>query len=152
MYKGTMLYQKAWQYRQYRSGFTIVEVLVVILLIGLLAVFMVPRYLKKAEQSKVIIAKAQLATIEQDLAGFMFDCGRYPTQAEGLDALQVAPSSLVGKWKGPYGKKNDIIDPWGNKFVYRNPGQKNPNGFDLFSYGADGQEGGQGNNADIYND
>ena len=135
-----------------RNGFTIVEVLVVILLISLLAVLLVPRFIETVPEAKRKIAKAQIATVEQLLSQFMIHCGRYPTQAEGLNALRTAPAGLGEKWKGPYGKESDLKDPWGNPFAYKKPGSKNPNSFDIISYGTDGQQGGEGDNADIFND
>lgn len=138
--------------RIHNAGFTIIEVLVVILLISLLAVFMVPRYLEKAEAGKRTAAQAQIAVVEQHLSAFMMDCGRYPSQSEGLEALRNAPPGLAEKWKGPYGKQSDLIDPWGNSFIYIRPGEKNPNSFDIVCCGSDGQRGGEGGNADMYND
>ena len=134
------------------NGFTIIEVLVVIMLIGILAVFVVPRYLELAEEAKWNAAKPKIALLEQHLSMFMVNCGRYPTQAEGLDALRTAPAGLSDKWKGPYGKESNLLDPWGNRFEYFKPGQKNPNKFDIVSYGQDGQTGGEGFDADIFND
>lgn len=135
-----------------RSGFTIVEVLVVILLISLLAVFVVPQYLDRMEGGRRNAAQAQIALVEQHLSVFFVDCGRYPTQVEGLQALRTAPPGLADKWKGPYGKESHLIDPWGNSFAYFQPGKENPQSFDIVSYGKDGQEGGDGDAEDIYND
>lgn len=132
-------------------GFTIVEVLVVILLIGLLAVFIVPPYINRAEQARRDLVPAQMAIIENALAMFYRDCGRYPEQAEKLDVLITSPQGLVGKWKGPYCKGSQLLDPWGNPLVYQRPGTKNRT-YDIISYGRDGQPAGEGENADIYND
>jgi general secretion pathway protein G len=125
-----------------KTGFTIVEILVVIMLIGFLATIMVPRYLDHAKVAKWNMAKTMVATLETDLGMFMMHCDRYPTQSEGLEALQKAPSSLTDRWRGPYGKEADMIDPWGRKFIYVCPGQDHPNSFDIISYGRDGQKGG----------
>jgi general secretion pathway protein G len=125
-----------------KNGFTIVEVLVVIMLIGLLATIMVPRYLDHAKMAKWNMAKTKIAIVETNLDMFMMNCDRYPTQGEGLEVLQKAPAALTGKWRGPYGKEGDIVDPWGNKFIYIYPGQDHPNSFDIISYGRDGQKGG----------
>jgi len=133
-------------------GFTIVEVLVVVLLISLLAVLLVPKFIGSVPAAQRKIAKAQIATIEQLLSGFLMNCGRYPNQVEGLKALRTAPAGLTDKWKGPYGKESDLIDPWGNPFDYKNPGTKNPTSYDIISYGADGKPGGEGDSEDIYND
>ena len=133
-----------------QNGFTIVEVLVVILLIGLLAVFVVPPYINRAEKAKHDITKTRIAIIENSLGAFNLDCGRYPTQAEGLGALITAPQGLAGKWKGPYCKESQLKDPWNNPLQYARPGTKNSS-FDLFSYGRDGQSGGEEEDADVYN-
>ena len=133
-------------------GFTIVELLVVVLLISMLAVFMVPRFLEKAEMAKSKLVKAKIEILENDLSVFWTDCGRYPTQSEGLGALRTVPTGLSEKWRGPYGKKDDLLDPWGKAFLYIIPGKKHPNGYDIISYGKDGQQGGEGDNADIDNE
>lgn len=132
-------------------AFTMVEILVVILLISLLAVFVVPQYMGRSEEAKRGIAKSHMALLEERLAAFQMDCGRYPEQSEGLKALVEAPPGLTEKWRGPYCKASQLKDPWGNAFDYRRPGTINPE-FDLISYGADGKQGGEGNNADLYND
>ncbi len=133
------------------KAFTIVEVLVVIVLISLLAGLMVPKYMERARMAKWDIAKTKMGVLEGHLAMFMNDCHRYPTQSEGLAALRAAPSGLTEKWRGPYGKENDILDPWGQEYIYTIPGKKNTNKFDLASYGRDGQPGGEEDNADIDN-
>jgi len=130
-------------------GFTIIEVLVVILLISVLAVFMVPRYLDRVEGAKYKAAKSQIALLEQNLSAYYMDCGSYPAD---LAALRSAPASLTGKWHGPYGKESDFVDPWGNAFKYVFPGTKNPSSFDIVCYGSDGQPGGDEYAADITND
>ena len=134
------------------EAFTIVEVLVVVLIISMLAAFVVPRMLKKARGAKKDIAKAKMAIIESALGMFYNDCGRYPDDSEGLDALLVAPKDFEEKWNGPYLKKSDLLDPWRNPYIYVEEGEINPGSFDLISYGADGKEGGEGDNEDIYND
>jgi general secretion pathway protein G len=134
------------------GGFTIVEVLVVILLISMLAVFIVPQYLNRVEGAKHKAAKAQIAKIELSLGAFLMDCGRYPEQSEGLQALLTCPSGLNDRWKGPYCKESQLLDPWGRPFQYIKPGVKTPSSFDIISYGTDGQPGGEGDNQDIYND
>ena len=137
-----------------RAGFTIVEILVVILLISLLAVFVVPPYLNRIDKAKHDIAQSQIELLSQCLDQFALDCGRYPDAGagEGLQALLKAPSTLADKWRGPYCKAKQLIDPWGHPLVYIKPGSKNPQSYDLISYGKDGQPGGEGDNADIYND
>jgi len=134
-----------------QKAFTIVEVLVVIVLISLLAGLMVPRYMERARMAKWDLAKTKMSSLEGDLGMFMNDCDRYPTQSEGLAALRTAPSGLTEKWRGPYGKEDNLLDPWGNEYIYIIPGKKNINSFDLISYGRDGQQGGEDDNADIDN-
>ncbi|MBN2212575.1 MAG: type II secretion system major pseudopilin GspG [Sedimentisphaerales bacterium] len=133
-------------------GFTIVEVLVVILLIGLLSVLIVPPILNKVDKSKKEIARSQIDQLSQEVEQFALDCGRYPDASEGLKALLEAPSGLKDKWAGPYGKEKQLIDPWGKPLVYLRPGTKNTKTYDIISYGKDGQPGGEGYNADIVNE
>lgn len=133
-------------------GFTIVELLVVVLIISMLSAFVVPRMLSHLGQARSDIARSKMATIENALGRFYLDCGRYPTDNEGLDALVAAPSGLQDRWQGPYLRRSELLDPWGNPYDYRAQGQINPGHFDIISYGADGQPGGEGENAEIYND
>ena len=132
-----------------RRAFTLVEVLVVIVLLGLLAVFVVPQYIQKVGPAKQTVARTQIAVLENHLAMFFADVGRYPTQAEGLDVLVSAPG--LAKWKGSYCKASQLIDPWGNPYEYKRPGVHNQD-FDIVSLGEDGQPGGDGVNTDIIND
>ena len=142
--------RRKWNVIGAEKGFTIVEVLVVILLISILAVFVVPQYLNRVEGAKRKATRSQIALLEQHVNAFLMDCGRYPDQAEGLQALRTAPAGLAGKWRGAYAKESQLIDPWGNAFIYVKPGNKNPSGFDIVSYGSDGQSGPEGD--DIFND
>ncbi len=138
--------------KQKRKGFTLVELLVVVGIIAMLATIMAPRMFKGLGQTKAKMARAQMTNIESAIAQFQYDCGRLPTEADGgLEALLVAPADLEGKWNGPYCKKSVLTDPWDNQYQYLPEGQQNPGSFDLISYGADGQEGGEGDNADIVN-
>jgi general secretion pathway protein G len=98
------------------------------------------------------IARAKIGIIENGLERFALDCGRYPDESEGLEALFVAPEDLKEKWNGPYLKKSQLNDPWGNPYVYVEQGKVNPGSYDLISFGADGEEGGEGENGDIFND
>jgi len=134
------------------EAFTLVELLVVILIIGMLAGFVAPKMFKGLGKAKADIAKAKMALIEDALGRFYIDCGRYPDDSEGLQALLTAPADLQEKWNGPYCKRSELLDPWGNPYIYLAEGQYNPGSFDLVSYGADGAEGGEGDNADIVND
>ena len=137
-----------------RKGFTIIEVLTVALIIGLLAVFVVPRMFRGLGEAKRGIAKSKMAIIEGGLVKFQYHCGRVPNDSEGLEALLEAPSDLEEKWNGPYLKKSDLLDPWGNPYIYVEEGMYNPGSFDLISFGADKVEGGEEKteNEDIYND
>lgn len=137
--------------RKSKKGFTIVEILVVIILISLIATVIVPRMFQGIGAQRAKITKAKMATLETALGRFYLDCDRYPDDSEGLDVLVNCPSDLTEKWKGPYLKQSDLLDAWQNPYVY-SANASNASGFVLMSYGADGVEGGEGDNADIYND
>jgi len=130
-----------------RSGFTLLELLVVIVIIGLLAAYVGPKYFSQLGKSEVTIAKAQIEAFEKSLDTFRLDVGRYPTTEEGLGALLVAPATATAKWNGPYLKKGVPPDPWGHPYQYKAPGSKSE--FDIISLGRDGQPGGSGEDADI---
>ncbi len=131
-------------------GFTLVELLVVILIISMLATLLAPRVFKGLGKAKADIARSNMAIIADSLTRFQYDCGRLPDESEGgLEALLVAPPELEEKWNGPYIRKSQLVDPWENPFMYISEGQYNPGSFDLICFGADGQEGGEGDNADI---
>jgi general secretion pathway protein G len=130
------------------SGFTLLELLVVVVIIGLLAGFVAPRYFGQVGKSEVNVAKAQLDALEKALDQYRLDVGRYPNTELGLKALIERPTNEP-KWNGPYLRKAIPLDPWGKPYVYRIPGEKGE--FDLISYGKDGQPGGSGENADITN-
>ncbi len=129
-----------------KLGFTLLELLVVIVIIGLLAGYVAPRYFSQVGKSEIQVAKAQIDSIDKALDQFRLDVRRYPSAEEGLEALLVKPSN-VANWSGPYLKKGVPSDPWGRPYVYRTPGTKGE--FDLFSYGRDGKAGGSGEDADI---
>lgn len=128
-------------------GFTLVELLIVMIILGLLAALVAPKLFQKVGSSKQKAAKAQIALIESALDAFRLDIGRYPTTEEGLQALRKNPG--LPKWEGPYLSKDIPKDPWGNDYVYKCPGEHGE--YDLYSLGADGKEGGEGENADIKN-
>ena len=130
------------------SGFTLLELLVVVVIIGLLAGFVAPRYFGQVGKSEVNVAKAQLDALEKALDQYRLDTGRYPSAELGLKALVERPPS-ESKWNGPYLRKAIPLDPWGKPYLYRIPGEKSE--FDLLSFGKDGQPGGSGENADITN-
>ena len=129
------------------QGFTLLELLVVIVIIGLLAAYVGPKYFAQLGKSEVTVARAQMEAFEKSLDTYRLDVGRYPTTEEGLQALVNAPSTAAGKWNGPYLKKGVPQDPWGNQYAYRSPGAKGD--FEISSLGKDGQPGGTGENADI---
>ena len=131
-------------------SFTLVEILAVVLLIAMLAVFVVPPYLNKVSRAKAKVAKPQIMAVDSSLGMFYQDCDRYPTQSEGLSALLKEPSGLAGKWHGPYCKESQLVDPWNNSLVYMIPGNDG-RAFDVISYGQDGTAGGEDLGADIYN-
>ena len=133
--------------RKSERGFSLIELIVVLVILGLLAAVVGPNIFKHLSQGKEKIAKIQIKELEGALQLFSFDVGRFPTSAEGLDALLHNPGNLEA-WKGPYLAKSELPkDPWGKPYVYRAPGQHGD--YDLFSYGPDGVEGGEGENADI---
>ena len=130
-----------------QQGFTLVEMLVVITIIGLIMGLIGPRVLNYLSESKVKAAKIQLQSFGGALDLFYLDAGRFPSTAEGLTAL-VRPTPGVAAWNGPYLKGGNIPnDPWSHGYVYRSPGEHGP--YEILSYGADGQEGGSGVAADI---
>lgn len=135
-----------------RNGFTIVELLVVVIILGMLAATIVPGVFKKLGQAKSGIARSKMAIIEGALEQFAINCGRLPTDDEGLAALLEAPAELEEKWGTKYLKDNQILDPWDNPYIYMSEGSINTGSYDLISLGADGSEGGEGKNADIFND
>lgn len=129
------------------GGFTLLELLVVIVIIGLLAAYVGPKYFAQLGKSEVTIAKAQIEAFEKSLDTYRLDVGRYPSTDEGLAALLAAPATAGAKWNGPYLKKGVPPDPWGHPYQYRSPGTKGE--FEIVSLGRDGQPGGSGEDADI---
>jgi general secretion pathway protein G len=129
-----------------QAGFTLIELLVVMVIIGLLASLVAPRFIRQEEKAKAKAARAQIEMFGTALDTFRLDVGRYPTTQEGLEALRQRPSG-VERWDGPYLKKEIPRDPWGNPYVYRSPGEREP--YELSSYGADGVAGGNEDSADI---
>jgi general secretion pathway protein G len=130
-----------------RAGFTLLELLVVIVIIGLLAAYVGPKYFAQLGKSEVTVARAQIEAFEKSLDTFRLDVGRYPSTEEGLNALMTAPPAAAAKWNGPYLKKGVPQDPWGHAYVYRAPGTKAE--YEVISLGKDGQPGGEAENADI---
>ena len=132
-----------------QAGFTLVEMLVVITIIGLIMALVGPRVLNYLSESKTKAARIQIESMSAALDLFYLDSGRYPTTSEGLSVLVKRPAG-VAAWNGPYLKSSAVpLDPWGHAYTYKLPGDKSP--FDIISYGSDGQEGGTGTAADIKN-
>ncbi|MEE9568500.1 MAG: type II secretion system major pseudopilin GspG [Candidatus Binatia bacterium] len=123
-------------------GFTLVELMLVVIIIGILVAMVAPRLTGKSQQARIAASQADInAHLSTALDLFELGVGRFPTTQEGLAALRTAPSGATG-WKGPYLKRDVPKDPWGRKYAYRSPGQHNREDYDLFSYGPDGVEGG----------
>lgn len=131
-----------------RRGFTLLELLVVIVIIGLLAAYVGPKYFAQLGKSEVTVARAQIESFEKALDTFRLDVGRYPTTEEGLNALLTMPPSAP-RWNGPYLRRAIPKDPWGHAYQYRSPGTSSD--IEIVSLGRDGQPGGSGDDADISN-
>ncbi len=129
-------------------GFTLLELLVVMVIIGLLAGYVAPKYFSQVGKSEVKAAQAQIDALEKALDQFRLDTGHYPAADQGLVALVTRPTNEL-KWQGPYLKKMVPPDPWGRPYMYKYPGERSE--FDLYSFGKDGQPGGTGEAADITN-
>ena len=130
------------------AGFTLLELLVVVTIIGLLAAYVGPKYFSQLGKSEQGVAKAQVEAFARALDTYRLDVGQYPTPEEGLNALLTRPNN-VAKWNGPYLQKAVPPDPWGRHYLYRAPGVADD--FDIVSYGKDGQPGGTGDAADVTN-
>ncbi len=129
-----------------QRGFTLLELLVVIVIIGLLASYVGPRYFSQLGKSETTTARAQMQAFARALDHYRLDVGRYPNTEQGLNALLTRPGNEP-KWNGPYLQNAVPLDPWGKPYVYRSPGEKGE--FEIVSYGKDGAAGGTGDNADI---
>ena len=130
------------------SGFTLLELLVVMVIIGLLAAYVGPKYFSQIGKSEIKAAKAQIDALGKSLDQYRLDVGHYPSAEQGLVALFKRPTNEA-KWDGPYLQKDVPNDPWGKPYLYRQPGEHGD--YDLFSYGKDGQAGGSDESADITN-
>lgn len=130
------------------AGFTLLELLVVLVILGLLAGYVAPKYFSQIGKSEVKTARAQIDALEKALDQYRIDTGRYPSTEQGLAALNVKPADEA-RWDGPYLKKTAPNDPWGKPYQYRSPGEHGE--IDLFSFGRDGAPGGSADGADIVN-
>ncbi len=130
------------------AGFTLLELLVVMVIIGLLAGYVGPRYFAQIGKSETKAARSQIDALEKALEQYRLDTGHYPTTEQGLNYLNARPANEP-RWDGPYLKKNVPKDPWGNPYLYRQPGEHGE--LDLFSYGKDAQPGGTGDAVDVTN-
>jgi general secretion pathway protein G len=131
-------------------GFTLMEIMIVVAVIGILAATIVPQFIGTSFDAKVSAAKGDIATLESAVERFYVHMDRYPTVDEGLRVLAEAPASDPAKWRGPYIKQLRT-DPWGEAYQYRIPGVHHTSSFDLWSRGADKNDGGEGQAADIGN-
>ncbi len=134
--------------RGIEQGFTLLELLVVIVIIGLLAGYVAPRYFSQVGKAEVKVTQAQIDALSKGLDQYRLDTGHYPTMEQGLQALINRPTDEP-KWGGAYLSKAVPLDPWGKAYMYRIPGQHGE--IDIFSYGKDGLSGGEGENKDISN-
>lgn len=135
--------------RRREAGFTLLELLVVLAIMGLLAAIIAPQVLKYLGSSRTQTARVQIQNIVAALELYKLDVGHYPTQAEGLNSLVAAPSNEVG-WNGPYLKRESALkDPWGEAYIYKVPGQHSE--FDVYTFGSDKAEGGTGEAQDVGN-
>lgn len=126
-----------------RRGFTLIELLLVMVIIAVLAAIVLPRFAGRTDEAKVAQVKSQISIFSTALATYEIDNGGFPSTAQGLAALRAKPSGAPEPkgWKGPYLEKDVGNDPWGNAYVYRQPGTRNADGYDLLSVGKDGREG-----------
>lgn len=134
-----------------RGGLTLIELIVVLIVIGLLAGLVAPQILGRVGEARVTTARAQIELLGVALENYRLDNGVYPATAQGLEALRTRPagSPVPRNWRGPYIRKPVPADPWGRPYIYRSPGEKDRNGFDLMSLGRDGKPGGEDEDADV---
>ena len=143
-----MMHQVRQQKAEAMHGFTLLELLVVMVIIGLLAAYVGPKYFSQVGKSEIKMAQAQIDALEKALHQYRLDVGSYPATEQGLAALVNRPNNEA-RWQGPYLSKLPPADPWGRPYVYKYPGERSE--FDLLSLGKDGQPGGEGEAADITN-
>ena len=140
-------------YRGRQGGFTLIEIMVVVVILGILAALVVPNIMSRPDQAKVTVAQADVKAIASALEMYRLDNGFYPSNEQGLEALVREPTGTPEprNWNPDGYLKKIPQDPWGNPYQYENPGQHNTNNYDLFSLGSDGRIGGEGTAADIGN-
>jgi general secretion pathway protein G len=131
-----------------QTGFTLLELLVVVTIIALLVGYVAPRFFGQVGKSEITTAKAQIDALEKAVDQYRLDTGHYPSTEQGLSALVNRPQSEP-KWNGPYLRKDVPLDPWGKAYLYKQPGERGD--YDIISLGKDGQPGGTGESADISN-
>lgn len=137
--------------RRRLGGFTLIEILVVVAVLSVLAALVAPNVFQHLGTAKDAAARSQMEMIGAALDAYRLDNGRYPTTAQGLGSLRQEPAlePRPRNWRGPYLRRELPMDPWGNPYVYVSPGDANPQGYDLVSFGADGALGGEGEDADL---
>jgi general secretion pathway protein G len=135
--------------RRDQAGVTLIEMLVVVTIIALFATLVAPSMFKNVDKANVVAAHTQINNFEQALLQYKMSTGTFPTAEQGLEALRTRPPN-VNQWEGPYLQKEIPLDPWKHPYVYKYPGEHGDEP-DIMSYGADGQPGGEGFNADIVN-
>lgn len=126
------------------EGFTFIEIMVVVIILGILAAIVLPKFAGRTQEAKVNAAESQVGVFATTLDAYELDNGRYPSTEQGLKSLREQPTTppIPKGWKGPYLQKPPPKDPWGSDYLYRSPGTHNPRSYDLFSYGPDEKEGG----------
>lgn len=132
--------KQGYVFRKYPRAFSLIELLLVLVILATLAAVIVPKFSNRSKQARLTAAQTDVSSLETALDAFEVDCGRYPTEAEGFEALYEEPSD-VKNWRGPYFKRGIPKDPWGNPYVYKQPGEHNTSGYDVYSLGPNGQGG-----------
>lgn len=132
------------------KGFTFVEIMVVVIILGVLAAMVLPKFMGRTEEARVNAAGSQLGVFSTALDAYELDNGKFPTTEQKLDALVKEPTTppIPRKWKGPYLQKGIPKDPWSGEYIFKSPGTHNPRSYDIISYGPDGKEGGDD---DVFN-